>query len=48
MLRLKNALLAFVLIASVGTAQNPPDQSGKTGQHQNMAAMHDQMMKSKG
>ena len=46
MLRLRNILLASVLITSAGIAQTASDQTGKTGQQQNMAAMHDQMMKS--
>lgn len=46
MLRLRHVLLASVLITLAGTAQNAPDQPGKTGQQQDMAAMHDQMMKS--
>lgn len=46
MLRLRYVLLASVLITSGGMAQNAPDQPGKTGQQQSMAAMHDQMMKS--
>lgn len=46
MLRLRHVLLASVLITAAGIAQNAPDQPGKTGQQQNMAAMHDQMMKS--
>lgn len=46
MLRLANILLASVLVScSFGIAQNAPDQQTKTGRQQNMAAMHDQMMK---
>jgi hypothetical protein len=41
--------LALALFTVLAPAQNPPGQpgmAGKTGQQQNMAAMHDQMMKS--
>lgn len=49
MIRMTSIFVATALAASVALAQKPSDQpgmGGKTEQQQDMAAMHEQMMKS--